>query len=334
LPTCLALAVCALAGCTEQSAMPAAPGEEPRLVEPGEGAPRPMRWALVLSSGGLRGFAHVGVLQALAGQGLYPDLVVGSSVGAVVGAVYASGRSPGEIVQLVADEGFTLGAGWLRPLESPTQRSSVHEVVLRHLREPLIEHFPTPFAAVVTDLQQGCMTVFNAGAAAIAVQASAGLPGVFAATMIDGHFYADGGLTSPVPVRVARALGAQRVVAVDVTYPPRESDLDGVIGRLFQIGLVMSHALAQQEASEADLVIAPELPASRDIRIGTRMALVAAGARAAQRAAPQLRRLLSAAPEAATGGRLDGDPRSCAQASRRPAGPPGQHRLAQAAAPR
>lgn len=284
----LALAAAALAACAEQPATPPQRGEEPFLAEQAV----PSQLALVLSSGGLRGLAHVGVLQALEAEGIRPDLIVGSSVGALVGAVYASGRSADELRQLVEAEDFDFGQGWLRvSFERP--RQSVHDFVALHLRTQRIERFPTAFAAVATDLQAGCLSVFNVGSAAVAVQASAGLPGVFAATPIDGRPFADGGLTSPVPVHVARALGARRVIAVDVTYPPSESRLDGLVNRLFQVGLVMSHTLAAQEALEADLVIRPQLPPGDDIHLGNRVALMASGAAAVRQALPEIRRLLA-----------------------------------------
>ncbi len=177
-----ALVAAVLAACAEQPATPPGPGEEPFLAE----APVPVRLALVLSSGGLRGLAHVGVLQALEAEGIRPDLVVGTSVGALVGAIHASGRSGDEIQQTVAHSTFDFGTGWLKPgIDRPSQ--TVHEFASTHLRRQRIERFPIAFAAVATDLQAGCLAVFNAGGAAVAVQASTGLPGVFAATPIGGR---------------------------------------------------------------------------------------------------------------------------------------------------
>ena len=115
---------------------------------------------------------------------------------------------------------------------------------------------------------------------------------MFAPTRLAGRDYADGGLTAPVPVRVARALGAERVVAVNVTFPPAESRLDGMVDRLFQIGLVMMHTMAAQEAREADVLIEPVLPQQDDIRLDNRAALMAAGERAALAALPRIRALL------------------------------------------
>ncbi len=209
----------ACSACLERPATPLHAGEEP-ATRPAHDAPAPApALALVLSSGGLRGFAHLGVLKALEAHGVRPDLVVGTSVGALAGALYASGIDGAALERIVADEDFRLGAGWFGP---PLGRASldVHGFVAAHLQRQRIEQFPIGFAAVATDLQRGCLEVFNRGGAAAAVQASSALPGVFEPPRIGGRPYADGGLASPVPMRVARALGAQRVIAVDVTYPP------------------------------------------------------------------------------------------------------------------
>ena len=293
----------ALAACTEHASYQPAAGEMPHFAA---NDARP-KLALVLSSGGLRGFAHVGVLKALDAHGIRPDLVIGSSVGSLVGSIYASGRSVGEIEQAIAADDFRLGAGWRSGL--PAERTSLHEFVASNVRSQRIEHFPIGYAAVATDLQRGCMAVFNAGSAAVAVQASTGMPGVFAPTTIGGRPHADGGMTSPVPVRVARALGAQRVIAVDVTFPPGESKLGGMVDRLFQMGLVMVRTMAAQEAREADLLIEPVLPPEAQIHLDNRAALIAAGERATLAAMPQIKRALAQpAPVAA---KPFADPRWC-----------------------
>ena len=282
------LAVSALFACAEQPATWPGPGAEPFLAPTAV----PVRLALVLSSGAMRGLAHVGALRALAAAGIRPDLIVGYSIGALVGAIHASGASGEDIVLLVGAEDFDFGKDWMNPA-ADRPRQTVYQFAQTNLRHQRIEQFPTAFAAVVTDLQSGCMHVFNAGGAALAVQASTGLPGLFAATPIAGHAYVDGALTSPVPVRVARALGAARVIAIDVTYPPSDSRLDGVVDHLFQIGLVMTHSLATQEAQEADVVIRPVFPPATEVNMRNRMALMAVGDAAVRQALPEIREMLA-----------------------------------------
>jgi NTE family protein len=292
--------------CTEQAAVLPQAGEEPGFTAP-QGRPQ---LALVLSGGGLRGFAHVGVLKALEAHGIRPDLVVGSSVGAVVGAVYASGRDARELERIVSANDFCLGSGWFRR-SAEGAHLGLHAFVSSQVRHQRIEHFPIGFAAVATDLQDGGMAIFNHGGAALAAQASAGLPGAFASTMIRGRAFADGGLTSPVPVRAARALGAQLVIAVDLTCPPEQSRLAGLVDRMFQVGLVMVRSLAIQEAREADVLIEPILAPQDQIHLDNRAALIAAGEAATLAALPRIRELLAAKgqpsskPAPLPNGRLD-----------------------------
>jgi NTE family protein len=198
----------------------------------------------------------------------------------------------------------------------------VHGFVSRNLRTPRIEDFPIRYAAVAADLQRGCVAVFNGGDAAVAIQASAAVPGVFAPTQITGRAYADGGLVSPMPVRAARALGAAKIIAVNVTFDPKETRLDSFLGRLFQTTLVMTRTLALAEAREADLVIDPVLPPETEVTLANRDALIAAGERAALAALPKIHALLEQPVRVANP--ISVDPANCA-----PVRPPMQIAAAQ-----
>ncbi len=261
---------------------------EPHLIE------RPVarsRLAIVLSAGSLRGFAHLGVLEVLASNGVHPDLVVGTSAGSIVGSLFASGVDLTSLRKAAQSVDFDLVSGLLAT-RLGLGRPPVFDFVDRHAAERRIERFPVRFAAVATELQSGCLAVFNAGDAATAVQASAAMPGAFAPVSIAGRDYADGGLLSPLPVRVARALGAELVIAVDVTFDPRESRLESTVDRLFQTALVMIKAQARREAREADVLIEPVLPPEAEVTLANRDALIAAGARAGHAALPRIRAML------------------------------------------
>lgn len=194
-------------------------GDAPRFVEP----PRALAargLALVLGSGGPRGFAHVGALRALAELDIQPDLVVGSSVGAVIGALVAGGIGAREIEQLalalsawdVMD--FSPAAIWSG---SYYTGRSVARLVQRRLGVQRIESLALPFAAVATELPAETPAVFNAGDLALAIQASAAIADTAPPVTIDGKAYCDGDLACPLPARIARRLGARRVIAVDVS---------------------------------------------------------------------------------------------------------------------
>ena len=286
LPALIPTLALALAGCFELPSQPAAPGAEPRTLAP---SIVPPRVALVLSGGSVRGFAHLGVLKVLEAEGIRPDLVVGTSAGSIAGGLYASGLSAEALADVARRVDFDLGSAWQGGRSSP-----VHAFVAEHARTETIEQFPIPFAAVAADMQRGCVAIFNGGDAAVAVQASAAMPGVFAPTEIAGAKYADGGLVAPMPVRVARALGAEQVIAVNVTFDPRESKLAGTLDRLFQTMLVLVRTLVTDEAREADIVIEPQLPPEAQVTLANRDALIAAGERAARAALPRIRELLAA----------------------------------------
>jgi NTE family protein len=172
---------------------------------------------LVLGGGGARGFAHVGVIKALEEAGVVPDIVVGSSAGAVVAALYAGGYSGLELERMAVNldqsalVDFALfGKGWVRG-------EALRAFINRALGNKAIQQLAKPFAAVATHAGTGEMVVFNHGETGLAVRASSTVPDLFIPPIIEGVEYLDGGLTSPVPVRVARAMGADFVIAVDIT---------------------------------------------------------------------------------------------------------------------
>lgn len=179
----------------------------------------------------------------------------------------------------------------------------------KHLRERDLERFPIPFAAIASRLDDGCVAFFNAGDAARAVYASMSVPGFFTPETISGVRYCDGGLASPVPIRVARALGATRVVAVDVSFHPGWEFPGKLVDAMFYGPLLAVRNLAVLEAEEADLVIRPKLPPVERIEKGEYAAVVAAGDAAMTEALPRIRELLRdpapARPRVA-------DPRFCA----------------------
>jgi NTE family protein len=242
--------------------------------------------ALVLSSGGARAFAHVGVIEELEQAGLKPDLVVGSSGGALVGAMYARHASAAKLREL------TRATDWSVMFPNPAlarfgagARSQEFERLLRGLLGgKRIEDLPVGFAAVAADLQTGELVAFVAGDAARAVRASAAAPGRFLPASIDGRTYADGALASPLPVQTARALGADYVIAVDVTYPPREAaPVEDFTDLLYQAFHIQAARITAWELERADLVIRPKIPPTPETYTDRdREMLIAAGAQAAR----------------------------------------------------
>ena len=302
--TAATLAAALLAGCAFITT------RMPEVTDPPHAAPLAtslggQAMALVLSGGSARAFAHIGVIKVLEEAGIRPDLIVGTSGGSIVGALYASGmRAAGiEALSRQADGVFTSDTDWSRLLRLKSlgllAGNALHGFVGEHVGHRPIEKMPIPFAAVATDLGSGNAVAFTHGDAGHAVHASCAVPGVFEPVEIQGKLYADGGLSSPLPARIARQLGARIVIAVDVVYPPADSGtLRSPLGVMFQTFLVQTWRLKEAEISVADLVIAPDIPVTGS-QYGSkdREMLIAAGEAAARRALPALRALM-AAPEA------------------------------------
>ena len=254
---------------------------------PAAGAGRP-KLALVLGGGGLRGFAHLGVLRALEEAGIQPDIVVGTSAGAVVGSAYASGLSADQIesiarqVKLSSLIDFTLStsglmrgdaiAGWIDTVTAGMP----------------IEAFPRRFAAVATDLRSGQAVLLDRGSAGAAVQASAAVPGVNVPVAYrDGHLV-DGGIASLVPVRFARAMGADVVIAVDIYCTGPGSEGLAAPSVLLRAMRVQSCLVAAAEMAEADVLIAPTVSVSGMSAKGEQARAIIAGYEATLAALPRL----------------------------------------------
>ncbi|WP_439586782.1 patatin-like phospholipase family protein [Hydrogenophaga sp.] len=267
-PRTLLLSACAaalavVAGCasTGQAVLPDLSTRT--LVQVRDGGPtRPVSGeqptvALVLGGGGLRGFAHVGALLALEEAGIRPHIVVGTSAGSVVGAAYASGLNAAQIRQAAMEVkvssllDFTWRSGGI--IQGNHLASWVGDVT----GSVPIEQFPTRFAAVATDLQSGQAVLIEKGSAGRAIQASSAVPGVNVPVPYAAGHLIDGGITSLVPVRFARAMGADVVIAIDIyCRSPRVAGMSipSVIGQVMQ---TQSCLVAAPEMAEADLLIAP-----------------------------------------------------------------------------
>lgn len=255
--------------------------------------------ALVLGGGGCRRYGHIGVLRVLEASGMRPDLVVGSSVGSLVGAFYAAGMSAAEIERHGEGMSPNLLRNWIFPGLGLFGGDGIARFVDEHIGVRSIGALPTRFAAVATDLLSGGAIVLTEGPLGRAVQASSSAPGILEPVRRDGRYLVDGNLAAPVPVDIARRLGAKRVVAVDVSFPLEQADLNDPFDALYQGFSILTRHIALEERARADLLIAPELPKHNDMSAPTLKSLVAAGEAAALRVLPELRRVFAIAGRAA-----------------------------------
>ena len=254
----------------------------------------PARFALVLGGGGCRAHGHIGVIRVLEQNGFKPDLIVGTSAGSLVGGLYAAGIGADQLMRYGQELGSNALRDWAIPKLGLFGGDAIRRFVVERVGPIRIEALRTRFAAVATDLQSGALQVFDQGDLGLAVQASSSVPGIIEPVRSANRLFVDGSLASPVPVGVARRMGAAKVVAVDVTFPPEEAELNGVYDALYQGFSILTRKLALEERATADLVIAPLLPVHSDMSAATLKLLVEAGERATHEALPGLRRLFDA----------------------------------------
>jgi NTE family protein len=244
-----------IVGCASKNVSPSLP------VEPNAGTPSPKPpapvIALALGGGAARGFAHIGVIKALEAQGIVPDIVVGTSAGAVVGALYASGLTGLELQKIALDMDEKQFGDWTLPNRGVFKGEALQNFVNQAVGNRPLEKLPRRFAAVATNLKTGEPIVFRTGNTGMAVRASSAVPGLFQPFNINGQDYVDGGLVSPVPVRTARNLGANFVIAIDISANPRDAKTLSTIDVLLQTFAIMGHSISRYETVEADIVIRP-----------------------------------------------------------------------------
>ncbi|QCO23032.1 patatin-like phospholipase family protein [Acinetobacter cumulans] len=215
--------------------------------------------AVALGGGGAKGFAHIGVLKVLESHGIKPKIVTGTSAGSFVGSLYASGKSPYQLQQIALGfkesdirdltlnrQGFLLG-------------QKLQDYVNKNVANKPIEQFPIRFAAVATRLDTGRKAEFIKGNAGQAVRASCSIPNVFVPALISGQKYVDGGLVSPIPVKTAQNMGADIVIAVDISARPDGTKAMNMFGVLDQTINIMGQQSINEELQQANIVIQPKV---------------------------------------------------------------------------
>ena len=308
-----ALACCALPDVLAQAAAPAAGEKRPRI-------------ALVLSGGGARGLAHIGVLRVMRELRVPVDFIVATSMGSIVGGAYSAGHTPDEMQALVEDADWELMFSDRPPREYMSFRRKQDDVrfigrselgikrdgvvlprgafgsqnleeFLRRIARPAsetrrLDQFPIPLRALATDLETGEPVVLHEVALSTAMRASMSIPGAFAPTQVDGRLLGDGGLTRNLPVEVAREMGADIIIAVNVGTPllPREA-----LGSAFGVAQQMINILTEQNVNLSlralrphDILVAPDLAGVTFLDFERGRELIARGEAAARAVAARL----------------------------------------------
>ncbi|CAN5405468.1 hypothetical protein BH11PSE9_BH11PSE9_11000 [soil metagenome] len=265
---------------------PAAPAPKP--------PPRPPKIGLALGGGASRGFAHIGVIQVLEENGIKVDLVTGTSAGSVVAALYAAGKSGAELASLADSMDETAFADWSYPGRGLIRGEALARYVREQTGKRAIEQLRLPLGIVATDLDSGQAILFQRGDPGVAVRASSAVPAVFQPVKIGTREYVDGGLVAPVPVRFARQMGAEVVIAVDISAAPDGAATGDAMRMLLQTFSIMGRSINNFELREADVVIRPKLPGVAGTDFTTRKRSILAGREAALAQLAALRQVIAA----------------------------------------
>jgi NTE family protein len=290
-----ALAGLLLAGCGSEPKVQPAPVAAVPIPPP---APRKVRIALVLGGGAARGFAHIGVIKALEAQGIVPDIVVGTSAGSVVGALYASGYNGFQLQKIALEMDEATISDWALPFFSKStgvlKGEALQNYVNKAVHNTPLEKLKIPFGCVATDLKNGEPILFRRGNTGLAVRASSSVPSVFQPVTISGHTYVDGGLVAPVPVRFAKEMGADFIIAVNISSATEGQKVASSLDVLMQTFTIMGQRLNQFELKDADVVITPSLGTMGSSDFNGRNLAILAGEQAAAAAMPQIKAKLRA----------------------------------------
>ncbi|WP_082793492.1 patatin-like phospholipase family protein [Collimonas pratensis] len=246
---------------------------------------KPVKIGLALGGGAARGFAHIGVIKALESQGIVPDIVVGTSAGSVVGALYAAGNNGFALQKIALQMDEAAISDWSVPFFAKVSGVLKGEAIQNYVNKTIhnvpIEKLKIPFGAVATDLNTGAPILFRRGNTGTAVRASSAVPGVFQSVVVGGRQYVDGGLVSPVPVRFAHEMGADFVIAVNISASPEAQAASSSVDVLLQTFAIMGQSINSYELKDADIVIRPELGAMKGNDFAARNTAILAGEQAA-----------------------------------------------------
>ncbi len=283
---------------TAASVVVAAPSAPVAVTEPVAVVrpPRHIKIGLALGGGAARGFAHVGVIKALESQGIDAEIVTGTSAGSLVGALYAAGNNGFALQKIALTMDEATFSDWKVPLFGDTtgvlKGEGLQNFVNKEVRQLPIEKLKRSFGAVATDLDTGLPILFQRGNTGAAVRASSAVPGVFQPVRIGDKLYVDGGLVAPVPVSFSRMMGADFVIAVNISSAPDSDAWSSSLNILLQTFSIMGQTINKYELQGADVVIRPDLAGMKGQDFGGRHAAILAGERAAMDAMPEIKRKL------------------------------------------
>jgi NTE family protein len=282
---CLALV---LSGC---GSLPTAPPAVDAGKTASSLARRELKLGLALGGGAARGFAHLGVIEVLEEAGLRPSHLGGTSAGSLVAALYASGKSTAEMARMAETMQEADITDWMLPI---LNRGALRgEALARYVNTQVggrnLEQMKIPLGIVATDLKSGEAITFRRGNTGVAVRASSAVPAVFQPVRIGEREYVDGGLVAPVPVRQTRDMGANFVIAVDISGDPEGNPSTDTFQILMQTFTIMGKTINTLALKDADFVVRPALTGVKSADFSARMRSIEAGRVAMRASLPALK---------------------------------------------
>jgi len=276
--------------CTLKEVKPPPVIQEPPVVEP---SPKPAKIGLVLGAGSSKGFAHIGVLKILESNKIPIHMIVGTSIGSIVGSLYAYGYDAFQLQKL----SFSIETGDIIDLTIPDngfiKGEKLEEFINKTLKYTPIEKLKVPFYAVATDILNGQEIVFGRGNTGMAVRASCSIPGIFRPVKIADGTYVDGGVVSPVAVDAAKRFGADIVIAVDISTGVEYTFPGNTMETILQSLNIMYSKLASVQLSQADVVIKPKVGHIGSADFSKRHEAILEGEKAALEALPKIMEIVT-----------------------------------------
>jgi NTE family protein len=253
------------------------------------------RVALVLGGGSAKGFAHVGVIRVLEQEKIPVHMIVGTSVGSLIGGIYAANPDSFQLewAAFRIDRNEILDLSIVNSKWGPVQGARLEAFVDRTIKVKRVEETKIPFYPVATDINTGETVTLEKGSLAKAVRASSAIPGIFVPVTFGSRMLVDGGVTNNIPCDIARNKGANIVIAVNIMKDVKNDDITSVIDVIGQSASIMMHENSKAKLQYADVVIEPDTKGVSMFDFSQKKVLMEAGMKAARKALPGIRRLLS-----------------------------------------
>lgn len=254
---------------------------------------KPARVALVLGAGASRGFAHIGVLKVLESNNIPINMIVGTSAGSFVGSLYAYGYNAYQLQKMAIDLQKSDIVDLCIPDNGFIKGELLESYVNKMVRNTPLEKLRIPFYAVATNIQNGQEVIFGSGNTGTAVRASCTIPGIFRPVRIGNQLYVDGGVVSPIAVDAARKMGADVVIAVDISSDLDSALPDGTMDTILQSVNIMYAKISYAQLSMADIVIRPKVGRIGSGDFDKRHEAILEGEKAALEALPRIREIIA-----------------------------------------